>query len=61
MKEILKLCMLIMLVLGLIYGWIANLINLISMEPFVFTAKTIIGIGGVFMPPIGAIMGIFIW
>ena len=44
-----------------IYGWVINLLALINMEPFVFTAKSIIGIGGIFVPPVGVIMGLFVW
>lgn len=43
------------------YGWLLNLLALINMEPFIWTAKSVIGIGGVFFPPIGIIMGYFIW
>jgi hypothetical protein len=43
------------------YGYVQNIIHLIDLTPFVFNAKSIIGIGGVFVPPIGVIMGLFIW
>ena len=43
------------------WGWILNLLALINMEPFIWSAKSIIGIGGVFVPPIGIIMGWFVW
>lgn len=43
------------------YGWVLNLLALINMEPFIWTAKSVIGIGGVFFPPIGIIMGYFVW
>jgi len=43
------------------YGWIVNLLALINMEPFIWSAKSVIGIGGVFFPPVGVIMGWFVW
>jgi len=43
------------------YGWVLNIIALTDMEPFIWTAKSVIGIGGVFVPPIGIIMGYFVW
>lgn len=43
------------------YGWIMNLIALINLEPFIFSGKVIVSIIGVFVPPIGVIMGLFIW
>ena len=43
------------------YGWVLTLLALINMEPFIWTAKSVIGIGGVFFPPIGIIMGYFVW
>lgn len=49
----------ILTILG--YGWLLNLLALINMEPFIWTAKSVIGIGGVFFPPIGIIMGYFVW
>ena len=51
--------LIVLAVLG--YGWVLNLLALINMEPFIWTAKSVIGIGGVFFPPIGIIMGYFIW
>lgn len=43
------------------YGWVMNLIALIDLEPFIFSGKVIVSIIGVFVPPIGVIMGLFIW
>ena len=51
--------LIVLAVLG--YGWVLNLLALINMEPFIWTAKSVIGIGGVFIPPIGTIMGYFVW
>ena len=42
-------------------GWIINIINIIGIEEFSFTGKLIVGIIGVFVPPIGGIMGLFVW
>ena len=49
------------LIIGGIYGWIANLIALVNIEPWIWSAKSIIGIIGVPVPPIGVIMGLFVW
>ena len=49
------------LVLALGYGWVLNLLAVTGMEPFVWTAKTVIAIGGIFVPPVGVIMGYFVW
>lgn len=43
------------------YGYIINIITLLGFENFEFTVKTIVGIGGIFVPPIGVIMGLFVW
>lgn len=51
--------LIVLAVLG--YGWVLNLLALINMEPFIWTAKSVIGIGGVFIAPIGIIMGYFVW
>lgn len=60
-----KVLSLIAFYLGLIatagYGWFLNLIAVINLTPFIFTAKSIIGIGGIFVPPVGIIMGYFVW
>ena len=42
------------------YGWVLNLMFLIDLETFVFSEKVIVSIIGVFVPPVGAIMGLFI-
>ena len=43
------------------YGWLLNLLAVVNLEPFVWTAKTVIAIGGIFVPPVGIIMGYFVW
>ena len=43
------------------YGWIVNLMALVGMEPFIWTAKSVIAIGGVFVPLVGVLMGWFVW
>lgn len=43
------------------YGWIINLIALINLEPFIFSGKVIVSIIGIFVPPIGVIMSLFVW
>jgi len=61
MVKVLWLFSLITLIGFGIYGWVLNIIALINMEPFMFTGKSIVGIIGVFMAPIGSIMGLFVW
>jgi len=61
MAQILGLITLIGLFITIAYGYICNILALVGMEPFIWTAKTAIGIGGVFVPPVGAIMGLFVW
>jgi hypothetical protein len=46
---------------ALAYGWALNLLAVVGLEPFVWTAKTVIAIGGIFVPPVGIIMGYFVW
>ena len=50
-----------LLLVGLGYGYILNILALVNMEIFTLSVKTIIGIGGVFFPPVGIIMGYFVW
>ena len=65
MKELIGIGGYLVFMVGLIgagiYGWIANLLALINMEVWVWSAKSIIGIGGIFVPPVGIIMGLFVW
>ena len=57
----------LILVFGLIgisfagYGYINNILELLNVIPFEFTGKSILGIVGVFVPPLGVVMGLFIW
>ena len=51
----------IALVLGLIVGWIMNIVALTSVEPWAWTTNTLLGVIGIFVPPLGSIMGLFIW
>jgi len=52
---------LIGIVLAGIYGWIMNIIELVGFESLVFSGKIIVAVIGIFVPPIGAIMGLFVW
>lgn len=61
MGRLIYLGMVIGIVLLCAVGYIQNVIHLFELSPFVFDAKSIIGIGGVFVPPIGIIMGLFVW
>lgn len=45
----------------IVYGWFLNLQALLNIEPWIWSAKSIIGIIGIPVPPLGAIMGYFIW
>jgi len=61
MGKIITLVMLLGFFGSMVYGWVMNIIHLVNMEVWIWSAKTIIGIGGVFIAPIGSIMGLFIW
>ena len=52
---------LIAIVVAGIYGWIMNIIELIGFESLLFSGKVLVGVVGIFVPPIGAIMGLFVW
>lgn len=52
--------MVVLIIVGA-YGWIMNLIGLIGLEPFVFSGKVIVSIIGILVPPVGSIMGLFVW
>ncbi|HHT4259165.1 hypothetical protein [Klebsiella variicola] len=45
-----------------VIGWVANLIQLITMSMDSSSAGLFIGRAiGIFVPPIGAILGLFVW
>lgn len=56
-----QLLFMLALIAILVYGWILNLLAVTGLEPFVWTAKTVIAVGGIFVPPVGIIMGYFVW
>ena len=57
----------LILVFGLVmvpvvgYGYINNILELLNVIPFELTGKTTLGIVGIFVPPLGVIVGLFIW
>lgn len=61
MKNLAMPIIMLFIVFAGIYGWIMNIIEIFGLEPFVWSGKVIVGIIGVFIPPVGAIMGLFVW
>lgn len=45
------------LVVGIVWGWISNVINIMSYETLEMTGLLIVQIIGVFLVPLGALMG----
>jgi len=48
------------LVIGLIYGWVLNIIWLFNKEVLVSSGEIIISIIGILIVPLGSIMGLFV-
>jgi hypothetical protein len=51
----------LIIVILMVTGWVINLAVLLNTEPFILPAKTIIAMVGVFVFPVGSIMGWFVW
>jgi hypothetical protein len=51
----------ISMVAVLIYGWVQNIIALLGASYTVITGKLVVGAIGVFVVPIGSVMGLFVW
>jgi hypothetical protein len=51
----------ISMVAVLMYGWVQNIIALLGASYAVITGKLVVGAIGVFVAPIGSIMGLFVW
>ena len=49
----------ILLILVLVCGWVANVVKFVGMLDGDVTAMFIARIAGIFMPPLGAILGLF--
>lgn len=47
------------LTLATISGWIMNIVHLVGLDAFVLNGENIIRVIGIFIAPIGAIMGWF--
>jgi len=43
------------------YGYINNVINILQADFEPLTTQVVIGLGGIFVPPVGAVMGLFVW
>ena len=65
MREILVIGSLILFglsfVLTLITGYITNLLYIFNLGQLTLTGETILSIIGVFIPPLGALHGIYTW
>ena len=48
-------------VLTLIIGYITNIIYIFSLGQLTLTGQTLLSIIGVFIPPLGALHGIYTW
>lgn len=48
-------------VLTLLAGYITNILYIFSLGQLTLTGETILSIIGVFIPPLGALHGIYIW
>lgn len=58
----LQLCIFLTLfgfVMANVIGWVMNIVHLVGLEAFAFSGENIIRIVGIFIAPIGAIMGWF--
>jgi hypothetical protein len=40
-------------------GWILNVVHIVKLPTIVFTGEVIVRVVGIFLPPLGAIMGWF--
>ena len=65
MREILSVGSLILfwlsVVLTLITGYITNIIYIFNLGQLTLTGETLLSIIGVFIPPLGALHGIYTW
>jgi len=59
--EIAVVCMYLVIIIGIGYGYINNIIQKVHSELEPLTTQVVIGIGGIFVPPIGVLMGLFVW
>jgi hypothetical protein len=50
----------VMIVLTAFVGWVMNIIAIATSDQIIFTGEMVMRIIGVFIPPIGAIMGLFV-
>ena len=60
MTVIIGLALWLTFTIGLIWGWVLNIIWIFNQETLITNGETIISIIGVLLAPIGAIMGLFV-
>ena len=60
MGNIIGALLMISLVVGLIWGWILNIIWIIDQQVIAWSGEMIISAIGIFVVPLGSIMGLFV-
>ena len=46
-----------LLIIAMVVGWVMNIVNLCSIENFEFCGQTIAQIAGIFIAPLGGVLG----
>jgi len=47
----------ILLMLAVIWGWVANIIKLVGMDMTSITGMLVVRVAGIFVPPLGSVVG----
>lgn len=59
MKALAGIGIVLALVVGFVYGWVANIITLVNTETLTMSGETIARVIGIVVGPLGAVMGYF--
>jgi len=51
----------LVVIVGGTYGWVLNIIAILNIEEFVLSGKIVLAVIGIFVAPLGSIMGLFVW
>ncbi len=60
MTEIIMALTWLVVALGLMWGWILNIMWIVNQTPLEMSGETIVSIIGIFVAPLGSIMGLFV-